>query len=64
MLFTMQTIDEISIKSVLKSTLSKIQYLYWRRIKFKFAEITMCQTLLFFGESYVNGIHLVNEINY
>ena len=64
MLFTMQTIDEISIKSVLKRTLSKIQYLYWRRIKFKFAEIIMCQTLLFFGESYVNGIHLVNEINY
>ena len=64
MLFTMQTIDEISIKSVLKRTLSKIQYLYWRRIKFKFAEITMCQTSLFFGESYVNGIHLVNEINY
>ena len=59
----MQTVDEISIKSVLKSALSKMQYSYWRRIKFKVAEITVCQTLLFSGKSYVNGVHLINVRN-
>ena len=60
MLFTMQTMHEISIKSVLKSTLSKMQDSYCCRIKFKVAEITVCQKLLFSGENYVGGVHLIN----
>ena len=56
----MQTMHEISIKSVLKSTLSKMQYSYWCRIKFKVAEITVCQKLSFSGENYVGGVYLIN----
>ena len=56
----MQTMHEISIKSVLKSTLSKMQYLYWCRIEFKVAEITVYQKLLFSRENYVGGVHLIN----
>ena len=41
------TIDEISIKSVLKSILSKMQYSYWRRIKFKVAEISVLDVIVF-----------------
>ena len=62
-MFTTQTVNEISIKSVLKSTLIKMQYSHWRRIKFQVAEVTVCQTLLFSGESYVNGVHLINVSN-
>ena len=60
MLFTMETMHEVSIKSVLKSTLFKMLYSYWRRIEFKVAEITVCQTLLFSGENYVGGVYLIN----
>ena len=56
----MQTMHEISIKSVLKSNLSKMQYSYWPKINFRVAEITVCQTLLLSGENYVGVVHLIN----
>ena len=62
-IFTMQRMHEISIKLVVKNTLSKMYYLHLRRIKCKVAEMTVHHTLLwklFSGEKYACGAHLTN----